>query len=355
MLWALGKRFVVTAVAAGCSIHITTTYIGNLTVSKGPSMMPTINPSGDILLTETITPRMGKLQRGDVIVAKSVTNPKSLVCKRIIAMEGERVCVNPTGFPKRFRTVPRGRVWLQGDNLSNSTDSRTYGFVPLALVTSRVVARVWPPQQFKFIERELPQFLPSPSSSSSSSSSSSPSQHCEESMTAAIKKSSSKEKEQGQAACTRPGEHTSVQEEGSGDATSPAVGDSTTQPGLRRHGPKSNATTSGQHRAVVAQITADNKQEGDDRPPLEPQRQQGRGLGGGGDSDSCGADGVVVVVGATEEEGEVNKGGQVPQQADGATRVAEGERIEVCSGGDYDGHNRGHGIDGGNSTTPAVR
>ncbi|RUS21821.1 IMP1 inner mitochondrial membrane peptidase-like protein [Endogone sp. FLAS-F59071] len=40
--------------------------------------------------------------------------------------------------------VPPGHVWLGGDNMSNSTDSRLYGPVPLALVKGRVFARVWP-------------------------------------------------------------------------------------------------------------------------------------------------------------------------------------------------------------------
>ena len=38
--------------------------------------------------------------------------------------------------------IPKGHVWLVGDNLSNSTDSRTYGPVPLAIVKGQVLARV---------------------------------------------------------------------------------------------------------------------------------------------------------------------------------------------------------------------
>lgn len=40
--------------------------------------------------------------------------------------------------------VPDGYMWLEGDNQHNSTDSRNYGPVPLALLRGRVTARVWP-------------------------------------------------------------------------------------------------------------------------------------------------------------------------------------------------------------------
>lgn len=44
----------------------------------------------------------------------------------------------------QYVTVPLGHVWLAGDNLANSTDSRHYGPVPLGMVRGKVVARVYP-------------------------------------------------------------------------------------------------------------------------------------------------------------------------------------------------------------------
>ena len=38
--------------------------------------------------------------------------------------------------------VPKGHIWLQGDNLANSIDSRNYGPVPEATLKGRVLARV---------------------------------------------------------------------------------------------------------------------------------------------------------------------------------------------------------------------
>lgn len=103
-------------------------------------MEPTLE-SNNILLTEHITPRMNRLRRGDIVIAKSPSNPKQNICKRIRGLPGDKV---KGFFPSRSQVVPRGHVWLEGDNSSNSSDSRIYGPVPTGLIRSRVVCRVWP-------------------------------------------------------------------------------------------------------------------------------------------------------------------------------------------------------------------
>lgn len=44
---------------------------------------------------------------------------------------------------ERPEFVPPGHVWLEGDNAANSTDSRSYGPIPLAMVHGRVFYKVW--------------------------------------------------------------------------------------------------------------------------------------------------------------------------------------------------------------------
>ena len=41
--------------------------------------------------------------------------------------------------------MPKGQVWMEGDEMFHSVDSNTYGPVPIALITSKVTYIVWPP------------------------------------------------------------------------------------------------------------------------------------------------------------------------------------------------------------------
>ena len=104
----------------------------------GPSMLPTFNVTGDIVLMDRISPRLGRVAVGDVVICRSPTHPTQTVCKRVAALEGDAVPSVPGA------TVPRGHVWLLGDNAQNSTDSRVYGPVPYVMVKGRVFCRIFP-------------------------------------------------------------------------------------------------------------------------------------------------------------------------------------------------------------------
>lgn len=55
--------------------------------------------------------------------------------------------------------VPRGHVWLEGDNRSNSADSRIYGPVPQGLICARALCRVWPPKEIKMLTHKERQVI----------------------------------------------------------------------------------------------------------------------------------------------------------------------------------------------------
>jgi signal peptidase I len=52
--------------------------------------------------------------------------------------------------------VPKGHVWLQGDNAYNSTDSRHYGPIPYALIQGKVFYRIWPPEGWGPVQNQQP-------------------------------------------------------------------------------------------------------------------------------------------------------------------------------------------------------
>lgn len=111
----------------------------------GPSMQPTLAPRGDLVLVDKLSPRWRPLRSGEIVTCNSPTKPSGVVCKRITAVGGDRVHVLGRRGPVE---VPVGHIWLEGDNHRNSTDSRSYGAVPLSLVRGRVLGRVWPPHKW---------------------------------------------------------------------------------------------------------------------------------------------------------------------------------------------------------------
>ena len=121
-------------------------------------MLPTLAARGDVVFAESLSVRMGRLRVGDVVVARSPTNASHTVCKRVLGLGGDFVEIGEACSPSAGSggtlpghpggiVVPRGHAWLQGDNHGNSTDSRSYGPVPVALVRARVYFRAWPPSR----------------------------------------------------------------------------------------------------------------------------------------------------------------------------------------------------------------
>lgn len=126
-------------------------------------MIPTMSLTGEMVVERRwIKPK--DITRGDLVTYISPLDPTRVVCKRVIGLPGDVVCVDPTGrmAPSTEHVViPRGHVWLSGDNAEMSRDSRLYGPVSMALVRGKLVARVsW--QSYVVAETVLttPQILP---------------------------------------------------------------------------------------------------------------------------------------------------------------------------------------------------
>jgi signal peptidase I len=134
------------------------------------SMEPTLR-TGDRILVAKFVYRLWPVRRGDIIVFRYPLNPNKDFVKRVVGLPGDRVEIKdglvringrplhevyPTALPGGDRAcasnygpevVPRGAVFVLGDNRCNSEDSRFFGFVPIKNIVGRALAVYWPPDR----------------------------------------------------------------------------------------------------------------------------------------------------------------------------------------------------------------
>lgn len=138
--------------------------------SDGPSMFPTM-PTSTSLTVYSRRHRHGRnIKAGDVIIFENPVFLRGMAIKRVIGMPGDYVVYDPAQSPtvggagiggdattratetstsKKTNTgtspppeptmiqVPEGHVWVAGDNLAYSRDSRFYGPLPMALILGK--------------------------------------------------------------------------------------------------------------------------------------------------------------------------------------------------------------------------
>ncbi|KAF5736311.1 mitochondrial inner membrane protease subunit 1-like [Tripterygium wilfordii] len=142
-----------------CFLHLkNNTHISTVVLTSGPSMLPTLNITADLLLAERLSHRFGKVEPGDIVLVRSPVAPRKVVTKRVIGMEGHSMTyvVDPNSSDRcETIVVPKGHLWVQGDNIYASTDSRRFGPVPYGLLEGKVFWRIWPPKDFGPLEKEL--------------------------------------------------------------------------------------------------------------------------------------------------------------------------------------------------------
>ena len=123
-------------------------------------MQPTLNENvnGDVArdrvwLDKFSIQMLHRYRRGDVVVLKSPERPGDCIVKRLIGLEGDWVKMRDG----KSVLIPKGKCWIEGDNAVFSDDSDKYGPVPMALIDSRVIAVVWPPEHAKLVRNALPE------------------------------------------------------------------------------------------------------------------------------------------------------------------------------------------------------
>lgn len=137
-------RFVRNIAYVWSAAHVVGQHVGELVICSGPSMHPTVH-DGDLVIAERLSVKMRNLRRGDIIGTLAPYDSSQLLCKRMTAKEFDTL--EKYQSLKWNARIPKGHVFLEGDNRRVSTDSRTFGPIPEGLVQIRLVLRVWPPSR----------------------------------------------------------------------------------------------------------------------------------------------------------------------------------------------------------------
>lgn len=186
-------------------------YIGTPTIVQQQSMQTTFMPGDRLILSRIIKTANGTYERGDIVtfeapstklvssananfdypVAEYKDKPEGLwnkfiyyvlemnktsYIKRIIAVEGDHleikegeVYLNGKKLEEKYLddgvktnmgqyglfldvVVPKGYVFVMGDNRDHSTDSRSFGCIPVEKIEGKVWIRFWPFSKFGKVE-----------------------------------------------------------------------------------------------------------------------------------------------------------------------------------------------------------
>lgn len=146
-------------------------FVAQSFLVEGYSMEPTLH-NGERVMVEKITYRLRSPKRGEIVIIKNPLLKREKYIKRIVGLPGDIIEINKGSIyingvlleedyiaePVAFwysneYLVPKGHVFVLGDNRNHSDDSRRIGPIPLENVLGRVVAVYWPLRNFEVIKQ----------------------------------------------------------------------------------------------------------------------------------------------------------------------------------------------------------
>lgn len=131
---------------------------------RGSSMEPTLHDEQYLVISKLIY-WIHPPERGDIIVFHPPNNPAEDYIKRVVGLPGEKVQVQngeiwASGVPleELYITNPghysgswnleEGEYFVLGDNRGNSSDSHTWGMLPLENIIGKAWLCYWPPEEW---------------------------------------------------------------------------------------------------------------------------------------------------------------------------------------------------------------
>lgn len=134
----------------------------------GYSMEPTLH-TGEFVIVNKLGYKLGSIQAGDVIVFHYPRDPEQEYIKRVIGLPGDHVVVSAgevivngqvldepyiASQPAYESTwkVPENSLIVLGDNRNSSSDSHSWGPLPMDNVVGKAVFVYWPPMRWGLID-----------------------------------------------------------------------------------------------------------------------------------------------------------------------------------------------------------
>ncbi|XP_068323378.1 mitochondrial ATP-independent inner membrane protease subunit 1a-like [Pyrus communis] len=123
-----------------CCLQVTNTHLLTVALCYGPSMILTIGLAGAWL-----NDPFDRISVEDTVMVRSPEVPWKAITKRLICIAWEEdpnagvaltYVVDPKNSDRSETSVvfPQGHVWVEGDSIYDSHDSRSFGPVPFSLI-----------------------------------------------------------------------------------------------------------------------------------------------------------------------------------------------------------------------------
>ena len=133
------------------------------------SMQPTLKP-GEFLLVNKLAYKLGSVGRGDIILFHFPKDPSDDYIKRAIGLPGDhvriengRVYINSAQLNETYTmadptyngewNVPQDAIFALGDNRNQSSDSHSWGFVPMDNLVGKAFFIYWPLNEIKSLKQ----------------------------------------------------------------------------------------------------------------------------------------------------------------------------------------------------------